>query len=139
MPETCAICGCRVHRDGEYAQPTVKGRSHATAHHFVAERFFGRSANRRATQRVAIFDKCPWDLEGQSTIYCYECHEEMIHNPVLSSDDVAALAELVKLRGLNEDAKSEDRSKLAERIQLLHEVISRGLREVLHEEHQKLD
>src|SRR5438874_2904736 len=28
MDETCAICGCQLHRTGEYAQPTVLGRSH---------------------------------------------------------------------------------------------------------------
>ena len=26
----CAICDCRIYREGEYARPTVKGRSHAT-------------------------------------------------------------------------------------------------------------
>jgi hypothetical protein len=43
MAETCAICGCEIHRNGDYAKPTVKGRSHATRYHFVAERFYGRS------------------------------------------------------------------------------------------------
>jgi hypothetical protein len=36
-----------------------------------AERFFGR-----------IFDKCPWGVEGDTTILCYDCHEELLHNPV---------------------------------------------------------
>jgi hypothetical protein len=43
MTEKCAICGCELHRiAGTYARPTVEGRSHASKHHFVSERFFGR-------------------------------------------------------------------------------------------------
>lgn len=32
--ERCSICGCKVHRNGDYAKPSVKGRSHATRHHY---------------------------------------------------------------------------------------------------------
>jgi hypothetical protein len=66
--ERCAICGCLLHRSGEYAKPTVKGRSHATEHHFVAERFFGRSKNRKGTVRPAIFRECPWNLESSCKV-----------------------------------------------------------------------
>ena len=59
----CVICGCRIHREGEYAKPTIKGRSHATRHHYVAERFFGRSATRKGEPREPIFKNCPWGLE----------------------------------------------------------------------------
>jgi hypothetical protein len=125
--ETCAICGCKLHRDGEYAKPTVKGRSHATEHHYVAERFFGRSANRPRTVRDPIFREGEWKLEKKTAAYCYECHEELIHNPVFLADDIAVFSELVKDRGLSEDEKTDDRSKLAGRIRLLHEVIAAGL------------
>ena len=46
--ERCALCDCILHRGRDYAADTPSGRAHATRHHFVAERFFGRSANRRA-------------------------------------------------------------------------------------------
>ena len=49
--ENCAICGCQLHRQGDYAKPTIKGRSHATKHHFIAECFFGRSANRKGEKK----------------------------------------------------------------------------------------
>jgi len=52
MAESCGICGCELNRSGNYATPTPEGRSHATAHHFVAERFFCRSANRKGNQRT---------------------------------------------------------------------------------------
>ena len=129
--ERCAICGCQLHRSGEYATPTLAGRSHATEHHYIAERFFGRSKNRRGTKRGGIFKGCPWGYEGKKDSYCYECHEELLHNPVLLPEDFAAFARLVRFRGLNEKHKIEDRSKLAGRIMLLHECISLGLTELL--------
>ncbi len=128
--EECAICGCKLHRDGDYAKPTVKGRSHATEHHYVAERFFGRSTNRPGTAREPIFKEDEWKLEKRTAAYCYECHEELIHNPVFLADDIAAFSDLVKVRGLSEDDKIDDRSKLAGRIRLLHEVIQVGLDEL---------
>jgi hypothetical protein len=127
----CAICGCELHREGDYAKPTVKGRSHATEHHYVAERFFGRSANRRGTVRERLFGQCPWDLEGKKEIYCYECHEELLHNPVLLPTDIKLFADLVKQRGLNETKKDEKRDKLAGRIVLFHEIIAAGLSALL--------
>ena len=128
MIEHCAICNCVLHRKaGTYARPTVEGRSHATKHHFVAERFFGRSANRQGTKTEGVFESCPWGHEGESAIFCYECHEELLHNPVLLPQDIVAFAALVSNRGLNEEEKSDKRNKIAGRIQLFHEIISMGI------------
>ncbi len=129
--ERCALCGCAIHRDGDYAQPTLKGRSHATKHHFIPERFFGRTANRPGEIREPIFANCPWDVEGLTEVFCYECHEEVLHNPVILPRDLELLRELVKLRGLAEDQKTESREKLAYRIALLHEVIEVGIQQLL--------
>jgi|SRR5208337_938987 len=137
MDETCAICGCVLHRAGEYAQPTVLGRSHATSHHYVAERFFGRSKTRRGTQRDAIFDTCPWGHEGETAVFCYECHEELLHNPVILPGGIQRFAELVRLRALSEQAKPEGRGQIAGRIRLLQEVIDKGLEAVLASELSK--
>lgn len=134
MIEACAICGCKVHRAGEYAKPTVKGRSHATKHHYVAERFFGRSSNRPESRRKPTFDQCPWGLEGKTEIYCYECHEELLHNPVFLPEDILRFAELVRRNGLAEDKKTASREKLAGRIKLLHDVVESGLRRLLESE-----
>ena len=128
MSERCAICNCILHRKPDtYGRPTVEGRSHATEHHFVAERFFGRSKNRRGTKTEGVFASCPWSQEGESTVFCYECHEELLHNPVLLSLDITAFAALVRGRGLDEEHKPEDRQKLAGRIKLFHEVITKGI------------
>ncbi len=128
MGERCAICDCILHRTaGTYARPTVEGRSHATKHHFVAERFFGRSSNRRGTVTEGVFTSCPWGHEGETAVFCYECHEELLHNPVLLPQDIAVFAALVREAGLAELHKSSDRSKLGGRVRLLHEALSRGL------------
>ena len=133
--EHCAICGCELHRSaGTYAQPTVRGRSHATRHHYVAERFFGRSLNRRGTKTEGLFEHCPWGLEGKSDVFCYECHEELLHNPVFLPEQIRGFAELVGRRGLSELEKTEDRGPLAGRVKLLQEVIARGIEEVLRSE-----
>ena len=131
MSERCAICGCKLHRTKDtYALPTTEGRSHASRHHFVANRFFGRSNNRPGTQRDRIFEKCPWNVEGQTSVFCYDCHEELLHNPVFLPADIARLADLVKERGLDEDIKAESRDRIAGRIRLLHEIIQKGIAEL---------
>jgi len=127
VSETCGICGCRLHRRGRYAEPSVRGRSHATKHHYVAERFFGRSANRRGEVREPVFRKCPWGFEGEAGVYCYDCHELLLHNPVLLPRDFERLRRLVVSRGLAERTKTRNLAKLAGRIRLFHEVIEAGL------------
>src|SRR4051794_35889747 len=119
MAEQCSICGCALHRNGEHAPPTIMGGSQATEHHYVAERFFGRSSNRRGTERSRLFVACPWGLESKCDVYCYECHEEVLHNPVFTPNDIASFAALVARRGLSEQEKTENRDKLAGRVRLL--------------------
>jgi hypothetical protein len=133
--EQCAVCGCFLKRQkGVYASATLEGRSHATRHHYVAERFFGRSANRRGTKSRGLFDVCPWGFESQSGLFCYECHEELLHNPVLLPEDIAKFRELVKINGLSETEKVESREPIAGRIRLFHAVIARGLDAMLQDE-----
>jgi hypothetical protein len=125
--EVCAICGCSLHRTpATYGELTAKGSSHATRHHFVPERFFGRSSNRPG-QREGIFRVCPWDHERKTGVFCCECHEEHLHNPVLLPQDVERFAQLVKLRRLSERNKGAQRHRIAGRVRLLHEVVDRGL------------
>ncbi len=129
--ERCSLCGYRLFRgNGKYAGSTPEGRSHATEHHFVAERFFGRSKSRPGTQRDRIFAACPWGLEGLSDVYCYECHELVFHNPVLTPEDVEVFAALVRARGLGESTKPGTHRKLIGRIMLFREIIAAGLASV---------
>lgn len=131
MSERCGLCGCQINRSGKYATPTVQGRSHATEHHYIAERFFGRSQTRPREQRTPIFDEDPWGAEGQKGVFCYECHEELLHNPVLLPEDIRRFAELVAIQRLDEDRKPEGREKIAGRIKLFHQILAAGLRALL--------
>jgi hypothetical protein len=131
MIERCQLCGCQLHRTGGYANPSVLGRSHASKHHYVAERFFGRSKNRRGSQREPVFAKCPWGLEGKLSVYCYDCHELLLHNPVLLPRDIERLREIIVAYGYGERRKERGYRKLAGRIRLLHDVIDAGLVSVL--------
>lgn len=129
MKELCAICGCELTRIRDtYARPTTEGRSGASKHHYVPKRFFGRSKNRPGTKTCGIFEKCPWKHEGELGLFCYECHEELLHNPVLLPEDIRMLAELTQKRNLSETIKPDDRAKIAGRIALFHDAISLGLR-----------
>lgn len=134
MDSTCGICGCKIHHEGEYAQATVKGRSHATKHHHVAKRFFSRS-NSKGPRREPVFKEEPRQFKQQQPYsqFCYECHEELLHNPVLLPNDITKFAKLIELRGLNERNKPTNRDKIAGRIVLLHEVIEEGLNTLLQQ------
>ena len=81
-----------------------------------------------------MFTSCPWGHEGEADKFCYECHEELLHNPVLLPEDIARFAELVRKRDLSEKVKTEDRSKIAGLVALFHEVITRGLKLLYEEE-----
>jgi len=131
MSEKCAICGCKLSRGRNYGKPTIEGRSHATKHHYVAARFFGHTTNRKGVQRPPILKKCPWNLERQTEVFCYDCHEELLHNPVLLPEDISRFAELVKFRKLREREKTDNRKRLAGRINLLHEVLESGIKTLL--------
>jgi hypothetical protein len=79
---------------------------------------------------VRIFEKCPWGHEGRKEVFCYDCHEELLHNPVFLPEDIGRLSRIVRARRLSESSKTDSRDLLAKRIELLHEVISRGLKEI---------
>jgi hypothetical protein len=100
----------------------------------VAERFFGRSTNRRGTKREGIFEVCPWGHEGEGDVYCYECHEELLHNPVLLPEDIRAFSELVRSRNLDEGEKPDHKKQIAGRVSLFHEVIASGIKTLLQQE-----
>ena len=106
-------------------------------HHYVPERFFGRSSNRKGTQREKIFDHCPWGHEGETATFCYDCHEELLHNPILLPEDIKRFAKIVQIKGASETTKANSLEKIGERIRLFHEVIKRGLLEIENENNQK--
>ena len=67
-------------------------------------------------------------------MFCYECHEELLHNPVLLPQDIGDFSALVRSCGLSENQKPEDRKKIGGRIKLLYEVIARGIKAVAQDQ-----
>jgi hypothetical protein len=134
--EKCAICGCVLNRKpGAYAKDNVKGRSHASKHHYVAQRFFGHSASPKTRRQKRIFpDGDAWDQGYEPLKCCYDCHEELLHNPVLLPPDVVSFSRLVRERQLCEGEKTESKEKLAGRIRLLHEALALGIERLLKAE-----
>jgi hypothetical protein len=74
--------------------------------------------------------------ENQHNVFCYDCHEVALHNPVLLREDVQRFADIVRKRDLSEEQKTDDLSKIGGRIEILHEAIARGLKS-LHDEVMK--
>jgi hypothetical protein len=77
---------------------------------------------------------CPWGEEKHAGVFCYECHEVLLHNPVLLPEDVKQFSALVRKRGFSEDEKPDDYACIAGRIKLFHDVIVRGLSSLEKEE-----
>lgn len=133
----CQLCGCQlINKKGEYAKPTPTGRSCGTKHHYVAERFWGRTKNKHTHRASPIFvktDLCLQNYNHATGLFCYECHEELLHNPIMLPNDVEKFARLIRKRGCDETGKkkTKDRHKIGERIKLLEKIISRGLDELL--------
>jgi len=135
----CAICGCELfgaRRDKEkgqlkrkvqYGEDSPEGRSYRTKHHYIAKRFLGREIFSGGDEQRLIKNKRKY------TFLCYNCHEELLHNPMLLPDDIEDFHELVDKedKRLTEPTKGDDKDKLARRIELLHKVIETGIKVLL--------
>jgi hypothetical protein len=42
-----------------------------------------------------VFAECPWGKEKHAEVFCYECHELLLYNPVLLPEDVKRFSALV--------------------------------------------
>lgn len=131
----CRICSCVLSRkNGTYGQATPSGRSHGTKHHLVAKRFFTKTKNDSISKMNPIFKDGDYpQYKGQMETLCYECHEELLHNPIFLPNDIDKFAKLVEKRFCDERGKKKTtkRKKIGQRIKLLNEVISVGLDELL--------
>ena len=130
--EKCAICGCTLNDDPKvYATDTEAGRGHRSKSHYIAERLLGRCR----TQGDGIFTGRERWLQGsggKTEDLCFDCHEELLHNPVLLPDDIKRFRDLVFYYGYGERTKIDgDKKKLAKRIKLLHSVIEEGIKVLL--------
>jgi hypothetical protein len=129
----CDICNCQGLWPIE-GRHTPAGRSQLTHRNVVARTLFGRNRKTGWKDPVQpVFEEDPWDNGWESRFVCLECRDELLGQPVLLPWDMARLSSLIRQAGFAEDVRTTDRSKMAGRVSLFHEVISRGL-DVLMEE-----
>ena len=122
--EKCEICGCQLtSKQDTYGQDTLAGRAHQTKHHNIAKRFYGQQNGRKPIFKKKDRTGNGWNV----TRCCFECHEELLHNPILTSKNIKTLSTLVKKTGSGERRKPEDKKRIANRILLFHAVIDTGL------------
>ena len=141
MDERCAICNCilEIGKD-EYGKHTLKGRRHASGHHYVAKRFFSSKDKKSGKKYKPIFTDSdfPWKIKPKETgTFCFECHEELLHNPVFLPEDIKRFSKLVNSKHYDEPDKTESREKLAKRIELLHDVFDKGIQALLDSKEKK--
>ena len=108
-------------KKGQYAKDSINGRSYPTKHHLIAKRFYNK-------KRKKIFET----IDKPSVVeLCYDCHEELLHNPVLSANDIEKFSMLIKQKECNETIKDDSKNKIRERIDLFAEIIAEGIKTLL--------
>mgnify|MGYP001619825991 CR=1 FL=1 len=125
----CGLCGCALLRMGKYGEDNALGRCFPSEHHLVAKRFYGKNKNKRSK----ILDDDDFKKFSNEKIkLCYDCHEELLHNPVLSPDNMKGFKELVRKKHWDERNKKDGKEKIRGRIKLLQEIIDKGINIMLY-------
>lgn len=130
LPKTCFLCGKRLRyangnkRAQEQGLP-VGARTHD--HDAKSEAHFGHIGGDRSRDEFAKLPKRVWTRMGvlnprDSRILCFECHEVILHNPVLSESQLERLAKA--FRG----------KSFAQRVIVFNRIIEYGL---IHLEEQE--
>jgi hypothetical protein len=90
---------------------TADGMKHRSDHHLFPKRFKdkGYFSNDEIQKIFQIYN-----TEGVAVL-CYECHEEIIHNIILSDSMIADLSALLA----GKDKKT--------RIKIIHEIVKKGI------------
>ena len=109
----CMLCGIEF-TTGAYA--TEKGRYNRSEHHLFPARFEDHISQRSLAKKL--------NLESQdfdSVHLCYECHEELLHNPVFTTKMIKELSHLMRGKSLED------------KVITLSCVIELGIREAIKE------
>ncbi|MCG2687600.1 hypothetical protein L6260_02230 [Candidatus Parcubacteria bacterium] len=92
----CELCGCKLSEKQKDAYGKPGNENYRSRHHYFPKRFRKFFSEEEARE----FFKIP----GYSSVchLCYNCHEELVHNIILSPDAIKKLAK--KMKG--EDVKT---------------------------------
>ena len=103
--KNCKLCGCKFIFKNKKQYGKKGSEHHISRHHFFPKRF-NKYFSKKEVQRLFNIK----DVNQKLNI-CYECHEEMIHNIVLSPQAIEKLYK--KMKGKN----------IKERILMLHKQL----------------
>ncbi len=107
----CMLCGKKF-TTGAYA--TESGRYHRSEHHLFPTRFKKRFSQRSLAKKLNVETQ---DLD--SVYLCYECHEELLQNPVFTTKMIEELSYLMSGKSLQN------------KVVTLSRVIKLGIREAI--------
>ena len=110
----CILCGIEF-TTGAYA--TENGRYNRSEHHLFPARFKKYHISQRSLAKKLNLESQDFD----SVHLCYECHEELLHNPVFTTKMIKELSHLMRGKGLEDKATT------------LSRVIELGIREATKE------
>lgn len=106
----CMLCRIEF-TTGVYA--TESGRYNRSEHHLFPARF----KKYRISQR-SLAKKLNVETQAFHSVYlCYECHEELLHNPVFTTKMIKELSHLMRCKSLKD------------KVITLSHVIELGIRE----------
>jgi uncharacterized CHY-type Zn-finger protein len=117
----CMLCGIEFPKTGVYAEKTESGQHYRAEHHLIPKRFEKYHISQRSLAKklnVGTQDFVPVYL-------CYECHEELLQNPVFTTEMIKELSHLIKGKSLED------------KVVILSHVIELGIREAIKEEEIK--
>jgi hypothetical protein len=131
LPKTCNLCGKTIRYGRGNKRAIAQGLlADANTHDHDAKsqmHYAHVSGKSRSRKQFATLSQAAWDqmgvknCKGRRTC-CYECHEVILHNIVISEEDFDELAKLFSGKDFEE------------RVVLLNRVFSAGLRQVTPEE-----
>ncbi len=113
MPK-CQLCNIELQEGNQNnIYGTDEGMNHISRHHLFPKRFKDYFTNDEIKEIFQI--ETPQIVEN----FCYECHEEVLHNLVLNREIIDKLSKLFE----GKDKKT--------RIMIFHEIIKLGLEAIL--------
>ena len=112
----CMLCGTKFSTKGIYATKTKNGRHHRGEHHLFPARFEKHFSQRSLAKKLNV------ETQSLDSIYlCYDCHEELLQNPVFTTKMIKELSYLMKGKSLED------------KVVTLSRVIELGIREAIKE------
>ena len=109
--------GFKLHSKPKTYGKDKEGRSHRSRHHVLVKRF---------KQLFKKEDKSNLEIDPTNEIIClcYECHEEVIHNIVITRDMIKNMSQ--SFQKCVENYKSGNEIKIA-KIKKMNEIIKNGI------------